>query len=303
MLVFALAFSIFPVQANAQSNKTQSASHKNEPHSPAPPVATQQGNGPDLQGEGSNHVTANVRIVSTPQKDGYDIAAFWANITLAALGVGGIVVAVCTLCILRRQTKASWIAAKAALKQSNHMIASERAWMAVQIGQPSFNEVMSPHLMPDSAHLSVVVLVTNEGKTPATVTQTWIDSFSEETVDSKDVPPVPKLPNHPDQMGSTKPITKRVASVYVPKQQFHLGCSIPKRELTKENIAWRSGAKCLCIIGFVKYIDAFNVPRITRFCFSYQALRGVPLINQKAGQPVLPPEFVRDGPDIYNEMT
>jgi hypothetical protein len=293
LIVIALAFS-FVVCAHGEDHPP--TSNPTEATNPAPVIAalaspenptTENGTRATEDGKTKDE-PKTVRII-LPAKDDYDYWAFAINAVLAGVGLIGIGIGLGSLCILRKQT--------------NHIVASERAWMAVQIGQLSFDEVMSPHLMPDSAHVSAIVLVTNEGKTPATVTQTWIDSFSEETVDSKDVPLVPKLPDHPDQMGSTKPITKRVASVYVPKQQFHLGCTLPKSELLKENSAWRSGAKCFCIVGFVKYIDAFKIPRITRFCFSYQALRGVPLMDAKTGKPVVHPEFVRDGPDIFNEMT
>src|ERR1035441_7531446 len=59
------------------------------------------------------------------QKDGMDWSAI-ANLILAAVGIVGIVVAICTLIKIERQTAATE-------KQADHMVASEGSWVTVEI--------------------------------------------------------------------------------------------------------------------------------------------------------------------------
>jgi hypothetical protein len=101
-----LAFTLYilPVQGYAQPDKTQETAKRTDPTLPAPPPITpKQDDGPNLQTKPTTHVDADVRVTSSPTKDSYDRAAFWANIVLAVAGTGGIVVAIITLCRIHRQ--------------------------------------------------------------------------------------------------------------------------------------------------------------------------------------------------------
>jgi hypothetical protein len=64
-------------------------------------------------------------------KDGWDKAAVLSNYLLVVVGSFGIVYAALTFGKLAKQTKAAETAARAAEKQSDHMIASERAWLVI----------------------------------------------------------------------------------------------------------------------------------------------------------------------------
>lgn len=118
------------MEIRAQASKGEGKSQKAEPSSPVSAIAPHE-NGQHSQSDNEKHVDAEVRIVSAPQKDVYDIAVIWADFALVVVGAIGIVVGIRTLCILKRQAKANVVAARAALKQANHMVAAERAWLLI----------------------------------------------------------------------------------------------------------------------------------------------------------------------------
>jgi hypothetical protein len=64
-------------------------------------------------------------------KDGWDKAAVLSNYLLVIVGIFGIIYAALTFGKLTKQTIAAEVAARAASKQTSHMIASERAWLVV----------------------------------------------------------------------------------------------------------------------------------------------------------------------------
>ena|GEM_PF-4194301 len=100
----ALTFYVFPMQTYAQSNKTHKATKGDNPVPPAPPaIVPKQDASPNLQPKPKAHVDADVRVISTPGKDGYDRAAFWVNIALAFVGFCGVVVGVCTVLFIKAQ--------------------------------------------------------------------------------------------------------------------------------------------------------------------------------------------------------
>jgi hypothetical protein len=72
---------------------------------------------------------SHIAVDSIPAKDAYDWAAYWGSIALVVVGFGGVVLGICSLVFLRRQTEATRIAADAALAQANHIANSERAWI------------------------------------------------------------------------------------------------------------------------------------------------------------------------------
>jgi hypothetical protein len=103
---FLLTFYVFPVQTYAQPNKTQKATEGDKPATPAPPpIVPKQDDSPDLKAKPKAHIDADVRVISSPGKDGYDRALFWANIILAGVGIFGIIVAALTLIRIHRQTR------------------------------------------------------------------------------------------------------------------------------------------------------------------------------------------------------
>ena len=103
LAILAVALAVFHCQTYAQSNKAQQTYQSDKPAPPTPNIPTQQRNSKSLQPEYKQYVDADVRVISTPAKDRYDQASFWAGIILALVGIGGIAVAVITLIRIHRQ--------------------------------------------------------------------------------------------------------------------------------------------------------------------------------------------------------
>jgi hypothetical protein len=88
-----LSLFVFPMQAYAQTHKAQEETENQKPTLPIPSAPAQQTNSPNLQSEHKEHVDADVRVVSSPAKDGYDKAGFWVNLSLVIVALGtGIVI-------------------------------------------------------------------------------------------------------------------------------------------------------------------------------------------------------------------
>jgi hypothetical protein len=103
LAILALAFNILPVQTYAQPDKAQHTPKTDKPSATVARVAPQDADSPALQAESKNHINADVRIVSTPEKDGWDKTAFWVNAALAFAGIVGVTIGVCTLWLIRAQ--------------------------------------------------------------------------------------------------------------------------------------------------------------------------------------------------------
>ena len=129
LAVFVLALTVVTLRAEDQANQTQQATHSGKPSPPVPAIAPQQASSQSVHPAQEKHVDADVRIVTAPGKDGYDMAAFWATIALVFVGFLGIGVGIGTLWILKRQTKAAENAANAALLNAQALIKAERAWI------------------------------------------------------------------------------------------------------------------------------------------------------------------------------
>ncbi|MES2390137.1 MAG: hypothetical protein V4555_00745 [Acidobacteriota bacterium] len=106
-----------------------------------------------------------VRVVSTPPKDGWDKAAvifagggLAMTLALVVIGTTGVIVANRTLTKVGEQTKAAQDTATQALRQTTHAINSDRPWMSVQ---PDLKNAILGNL---------IVTATNRGKSPAKVT-------------------------------------------------------------------------------------------------------------------------------------
>jgi hypothetical protein len=111
LAIFGLSLLILPVQTYAQTQKAQEGSTSQKPAAPTSPVLVQKEGSPQLQPEHKEHVDADVRIISAPEKDGYDHAAFWINVALASIGFLGIGIGVGTLWFIRAQV--NWMKTQA----------------------------------------------------------------------------------------------------------------------------------------------------------------------------------------------
>src|ERR1700737_3423648 len=93
LVILALAFFVFPVQAYVLPHKAQKASENTEPSPSTPPVAPKQNSGPSIQPEADKHVNADVWLIHTPGKDGYEIATFWVSVAIAMVTIFGVAAA------------------------------------------------------------------------------------------------------------------------------------------------------------------------------------------------------------------
>ncbi len=103
LALFVLALAVLPMQAYTLTHKTQEKAQSDQPTAPVPAIAAQQPRSQSVESETQAHVNADVRVVSTPPRDHYDVAAFWINFALAIAGFLGIGVGVGTLIFLRGQ--------------------------------------------------------------------------------------------------------------------------------------------------------------------------------------------------------
>ncbi len=85
--------------------------------------------------------------IPTPSKDWWDKAAVLAAYLLVIVGALGIIYAGLTLGKLKEQATAAKVAAEAALRQTDHIVASERAWLVISSVNDSSSFVWSgpPH--------------------------------------------------------------------------------------------------------------------------------------------------------------
>jgi hypothetical protein len=95
-----------------------------------------------------------------------DILTVGGNLVLDLVGIVGTIIALWSVCTLKRQTKASWAAAKAALKQANHIVTSERAWVEISRITLTSGAIDQPG---GGKQLFVSCEGINRGKTPARV--------------------------------------------------------------------------------------------------------------------------------------
>jgi hypothetical protein len=102
LAILALQFIVFATQGYAQLQKAQHGTNQ-KLAAPITSVAPIQQPPPRLPTEQKQRVDADVRVISSPEKDNYDRAAVWINFALAVIGVLGIGVGVFTLCYLRKQ--------------------------------------------------------------------------------------------------------------------------------------------------------------------------------------------------------
>ena len=103
LAMFLLALLVIPVQTYSQPHKAEQGGHTNQPSGSASTVSPQQRDGQSLQAENEKHVNADVRVISSPERDPYDKVAVWANISLVLVGIAGIVLACLTLKQIARQ--------------------------------------------------------------------------------------------------------------------------------------------------------------------------------------------------------
>jgi hypothetical protein len=211
----------------------------------------------------------------------------WAGWALVATGIWAAIIAIRTLrAILHEAEIAKDIAgaaqdnAAAAKASVDALVNSDRAWIAVTIGQ-------LPELPQPSDSLSVLwvmPIVQNYGKTPARVRKVWgkVQQFAAGAVPAE---PVYEAPNCSFEADIVLPPG-------IPIQPLRLGMSNVEYGAAITEI--RSGAVVLYMYGYIDYQDVANRLFQTRFCYVYQI---------QAGYNPMPSGFYMGGPPAYNKAS
>lgn len=179
--VFALALFLFPMQAHGQTSDAQQASQDDKPSSPVTPAVHEQSDSPSLQPEHQKHVQADVRVVSTPEKDGYDIAAFWVSVALLGVGIFGVIYAKRTLDKLHHHaTQFESLAASAGNNAAAAKDAATAAKEMLELSRITAQRQLRAYVCLDTAEIAfdggqpiAYVNFRNSGQTPAYEAHGW----------------------------------------------------------------------------------------------------------------------------------
>jgi hypothetical protein len=242
MLLILLGFGCGAGNVRAAQKRERSAS------TVSPQSISDQGTRPSSQQD----IRADVKIVNPPQKDLFDKAVFWINLGLAAIGAFGIGIGILSLNKLERQTKATEDAAKASLRQIEHLLASERAWLLVELTCPTNCSLLGYD--EDGQHItylnSVQLRCTNVGNSPA-----WVKEKSARLgkFAKGELPINPQLTGEDVLSRTPEPIGPGKDSVF-------------KWDASGRGSHSPFGAATI-LYGVVKYQDVFRENRETWFCY------------------------------------
>jgi hypothetical protein len=178
----------------------------------------------------------------------YEWVTWVANIALVLVGGGGILVAVCTLKKIERQTKATE-------DQARYLTTSERAWIIVSSRFPA-------ELHPGDQETITRFRwdMKNVGKSPARLLEfNGVVSKAERSI---------PFPDPPRFFGSPHPLNKLLL---VPSDSWGITWVIEGDPLLAEEVDAVKTAKDPMMIsyGYIKYLDIFEKEHTTRFCQIY----------------------------------
>jgi hypothetical protein len=176
-----------------------------------------------------------------------------SNWVLAIVGIAGIIIAICTLIVIQRQTKATETAAKAAKDSADALINSERAWILVNIGK-------LPPFKPDPNQLQILWIfptIKNYGKTVARIKR--VAGIVKLIPEGKGLPVVPEyIPG--------QGFDEQIDIVLPPEVPIQPRLSVGGDEL----IEVQNGKLSLFVHGFIEYFDGVSEKqRRSAYCFGY----------------------------------
>jgi hypothetical protein len=101
--IILMALTIVGFNGNAQAHKPEQGQGDQQQSARIPEAQIKQGEPSTPQPKSEQHVLADVQVIRAPNKDSYDIAAFWLSTILAGIGIAGVIVGIITLRYLRKQ--------------------------------------------------------------------------------------------------------------------------------------------------------------------------------------------------------
>lgn len=197
--------------------------------------------------------TTQLQSAKEKGKDGWDKAAVISNYLLVIAGFVGIAYAASTFGKLKEQTEAAKDAAAAALKQADHIVATERAWIVVTIESDPRGNVDG-----------FLVKGVNKGNTPAEIIEMHCRCEGHRT----DFQP-------PEDLGDPLPAPNQALIVSA--------ADFPIRQFSWRHCAYEiTGSENLCFLyGKILYWDAFTdrsahraFPHVTQWMFVYNGRDG-----------------------------
>jgi len=248
---------------------------------------------------------SHVAVDSIPAKDAYDWAAYWGSIALVVVGFGGVIVGICSLVFLRRQTEATRIAADAALAQANHIANSERAWIEVlpynwsiefypkwETGDPVPEGPMGT--WPISHRFAAQIK--NLGRTPAKIEGIAV-RYVRTSRSARDMDPEPDFGEIDTEQFFLLPNSEMAATAILSPE----GGVLAKAEVT----AIQDGREFLYAYGVVKYRDVYDRPHETRFGYAYRTPDSHYILKDGKVETISfgKAAFQHAGPNAYNHVT
>jgi len=206
-------------------------------------------------------------IVSLPTRDAYDWLVLGCSLVLAVIGICGVFVAVSTLKKIERQTKATEDAAtaakdsaEAARLNAQAVINSERAWIVIKSTMDGY--------VPNAADtFEYKWVIRNTGNTPARIMETQCRYDLVRAIVLTSLPPEPQYPAPIVLNGFLLPPgdSADYLTYLVSSSTSEVVTRLEEGELN----TIRSGIYNLRVFGYVKYLDAFEKERESRFCEYY----------------------------------
>jgi hypothetical protein len=196
----------------------------------------------------------HIIIDTAPGKDWWDKVYIGLTAALTVLAVLTLTAVSYQAAKTREAAEAAKEGAEAALKQANHTVASERAWIIANVNTaPS----------PVNADVPVKIFPTfkNAGKTPAFLIE---KSESSQTLDSGTSLPVDPVYPMPEKWdGNGVPLApNEVLPIFLRSIEFDRS---PREMFFHGKVFW--------IWGYIKYRDVFGNDRETRYCYSYEMVK------------------------------
>lgn len=296
---------------------------------------------PGLSGENRQNKSAKQKQCPDPKPSDYPWREFIfptnvPNEVLAIAGIIGIFVAVWTLRTIRRQAnimdaqakdakasaaqtfeilkeqtdnllisaKAATMSAAAASESAHAFMEGDRAWVTASIHQPN-PEDMNIRGKAENWGLAVGLIFKNLGKTPSTITDSYVRYDFAPSINTNAVPILPSLPPEPDySVEKERGVIVAPGTVWMPRQKFDFCMVILKHDFAEHLKEWEVSEKILCVYGFIDYLDAYKRSHTTRFCYAYLKIRApLALMNEASGKMLFPPKFCLAGPEPYNRIT